>query len=84
MPALRMLLLLVAACIAIIFSAHIFNALMFQGHIEQWIDFSSLEIDANLIKWYSPRIGRAPYLPPVSCVQRIFYVNLHLKLSGSL
>ncbi|KAI4296171.1 hypothetical protein L6164_036151 [Bauhinia variegata] len=35
------------------------------GHIEQWIDFSSLEIDANLVIWYRPRVGRATYLPPV-------------------
>ncbi|KAA8536597.1 hypothetical protein F0562_029075 [Nyssa sinensis] len=34
------------------------------GHIEQWIDFSSLEIDANILKWYFPRMGRAVYLPP--------------------
>jgi elongation factor 1-gamma len=34
------------------------------GHIEQWIDFSSLEIDANLLTWFRPRIGRAVYLPP--------------------
>ncbi|KAF7802431.1 elongation factor 1-gamma-like [Senna tora] len=35
------------------------------GHIEQWIDFASMEIDANLITWYRPRMGRATYLPPV-------------------
>jgi len=45
---------------------------MFQAHIEQWIDFSSLEIDANIIKWYAPRVGRGPYLPPVS-YKGIFY-----------
>ncbi|XP_022929968.1 elongation factor 1-gamma-like isoform X3 [Cucurbita moschata] len=35
------------------------------GHIEQWIDFASLEIDPNILTWYRPRIGRAAYLPPV-------------------
>ncbi|XP_022949688.1 elongation factor 1-gamma-like [Cucurbita moschata] len=35
------------------------------GHIEQWIDFASLEIDSNMVTWYRPRMGRAPYLPPV-------------------
>ncbi|KAI4318518.1 hypothetical protein MLD38_032213 [Melastoma candidum] len=34
------------------------------GQIEQWIDFSSLEIDANLVSWFRPRMGRAVYLPP--------------------
>ncbi|XP_039006537.1 elongation factor 1-gamma-like [Hibiscus syriacus] len=32
--------------------------------IEQWIDFASLEIDANIISWIIPRMGRAVYLPP--------------------
>ncbi|XP_028764993.1 elongation factor 1-gamma [Neltuma alba] len=35
------------------------------GHIEQWIDFSSLEIDANLRIWFIPRMGYTPYLAPV-------------------
>lgn len=39
---------------------------MLQAHIEQWIDFSSLEIDANIINWFRPRMGRTTYLPPVS------------------
>lgn len=34
------------------------------GHIEQWIDFASLEIDANIGHWFRPRMGRAVYLPP--------------------
>jgi len=46
-----------------------FIILTFQAQIEQWIDFASLEIDANIIKWYAPRVGRGPYLPPVSCLQ---------------
>jgi len=33
--------------------------------IEQWIDFASLEIDANTGNWLRPRMGRAVYLPPV-------------------
>jgi len=35
------------------------------AHIEQWIDFSSLEIDSNVMRWYFPRIGSGVYLPPV-------------------
>lgn len=34
------------------------------GLIEQWIDFATFEIDANLRFWFLPRIGRAVYLPP--------------------
>ncbi|CAH1443723.1 unnamed protein product [Lactuca virosa] len=35
------------------------------GHIEQWIDFSSLEIDTNVLKWLMPRFGYANYVAPV-------------------
>jgi hypothetical protein len=42
-----------------------FGCLHFQAHIEQWIDFASLEIDANIGNWLRPRMGRAVYLPPV-------------------
>ncbi|KAK7265508.1 hypothetical protein RJT34_33128 [Clitoria ternatea] len=41
------------------------SSLIEYAHIEQWIDFSSTEIDANLSKWYYPRMGYFPYLPPV-------------------
>lgn len=34
------------------------------AHIEQWIDFGSLEIDANIVNWFRPRMGRTVYLPP--------------------
>ncbi|KAI3722462.1 hypothetical protein L2E82_33501 [Cichorium intybus] len=32
------------------------------GQIEQWIDFTSLEIDTNLLKWLMPRFGYSNYL----------------------
>ncbi|MED6216592.1 hypothetical protein PIB30_008887 [Stylosanthes scabra] len=37
------------------------------AHIEQWIDFSSMEIDANISRWLYPRMGYVPYppLPPL-------------------
>ncbi|ESW20570.1 hypothetical protein PHAVU_006G220100 [Phaseolus vulgaris] len=35
------------------------------ARIDQWIDFSSLEIDANILKVYIPRLGYTPYFPPV-------------------
>ncbi|KAI8017769.1 hypothetical protein LOK49_LG04G00639 [Camellia lanceoleosa] len=34
------------------------------AHVEQWIDFASLEIEANILNWFRPRRGRAVYLPP--------------------
>lgn len=55
-----------------------------QAHVEQWIDFSSLEIDANIMKLFMPRLGYAPYLPPVeeaaiSALKRAFgALNTHL------
>uniref|UniRef100_A0A7N0UW53 Elongation factor 1-gamma n=1 Tax=Kalanchoe fedtschenkoi TaxID=63787 RepID=A0A7N0UW53_KALFE len=35
------------------------------GRIEQWIDFASLEIDDNLLRWFIPRMRVSLYLPPV-------------------
>ncbi|WCJ18637.1 Elongation factor 1-gamma [Euphorbia peplus] len=35
------------------------------AHIEQWIDFSTLEIDAYILGWLKPRAGYSPHLPPV-------------------
>ncbi|KAI3815451.1 hypothetical protein L1987_15119 [Smallanthus sonchifolius] len=32
------------------------------GQIEQWIDFSSFEIDANIRGWFMPRLGFATYI----------------------
>ncbi|XP_024170796.1 elongation factor 1-gamma isoform X1 [Rosa chinensis] len=42
--------------------------------VEQWIDFATLEIDANILRWFIPRIGFAVYLPPASgtcMIQRV-------------
>nr|XP_043628780.1 elongation factor 1-gamma-like [Erigeron canadensis] len=35
------------------------------GQVEQWIDFASLEIDANLLAWIRPRFGYGNYIAPV-------------------
>ncbi|KAF3783812.1 Elongation factor 1-gamma [Nymphaea thermarum] len=40
------------------------SSLIDYGHVEQWIDFASLEIDANIMLWLRPRMGFAVYLPP--------------------
>ncbi|KAJ9676082.1 hypothetical protein PVL29_024868 [Vitis rotundifolia] len=39
------------------------STLIEYAHIEQWIDFGSLEIDANILRWFIPRVGFAVYLP---------------------
>ncbi|XP_045817584.1 elongation factor 1-gamma-like isoform X1 [Trifolium pratense] len=63
---------------------HSLCILLFQAHVDQWIDFSSLEIDANIIKLYLPRLGFAPYLPPaeeaaIAALKRSFEaLNTHL------
>lgn len=40
------------------------SSLIDYGRIEQWIDFASMEIDANILKWVMPRMGYVQYLPP--------------------
>ncbi|KAF3959788.1 hypothetical protein CMV_015431 [Castanea mollissima] len=32
-------------------------------HIEQWLEFTSVEIYGNIVIWFKPRDGRAVYLP---------------------
>ncbi|KAK9286568.1 hypothetical protein L1049_014967 [Liquidambar formosana] len=60
------------------------SSLIEYGRIEQWIDFASLEIDANIVNWYRPRMGRAVYLPPaeeatISALKRALgALNTHL------
>ncbi|KAL8134608.1 hypothetical protein AgCh_009580 [Apium graveolens] len=34
------------------------------AHVDQWIDFASLEVYTNLSRWGYPRMGYAVYLPP--------------------
>ncbi|CAI8600688.1 unnamed protein product [Vicia faba] len=45
------------------------------AHVDQWIDFASLEIDSNLSKLCIPRLGKAPYIPLVSCGGFMNYEN---------
>ncbi|XP_075647829.1 elongation factor 1-gamma 2-like [Castanea sativa] len=40
------------------------SSLIEYAHIEQWIDFASMEIDANISRWLYPRWGLVVYLPP--------------------
>ncbi|KAA8538752.1 hypothetical protein F0562_028353 [Nyssa sinensis] len=41
------------------------SSLIEYAHIEQWIDFASMEVDANIARWFYPRLGLTVYLPPV-------------------
>lgn len=60
------------------------------AHIEQWIDFATLEIDANILRWFIPRIGFAMYLPPaeeaaISALKRALEaLNTHLAYNTYL
>ncbi|XP_024024550.1 elongation factor 1-gamma [Morus notabilis] len=40
------------------------SSLIDYAHVEQWIDFATLEIDTNILRWFIPRIGFSVYLPP--------------------
>ncbi|CAN1835651.1 Elongation factor 1-gamma 2 [Linum perenne] len=40
------------------------SSLIEYAHIEQWIDFASLEVDVNVAKWLYPRLGFVPFLAP--------------------
>ncbi|PSS02911.1 Elongation factor 1-gamma like, partial [Actinidia chinensis var. chinensis] len=40
------------------------SSLIEHAHIDQWIDFASMEIDANILNWFKLRMGRVVYLPP--------------------
>ncbi|KAI3788885.1 hypothetical protein L2E82_01666 [Cichorium intybus] len=54
------------------------------GQIEQWIDFSALELDANMRAWVFPRLGYATYIKSaeesyISGVKRgLGALNMHL------
>nr|POE71269.1 isoform 2 of elongation factor 1-gamma 2 [Quercus suber] len=41
------------------------SSLIDYGHIEQWLEFTSVEIYGNIVIWFKPRDGRAVYLPQV-------------------
>ncbi|KAL5056693.1 hypothetical protein RYX36_037375 [Vicia faba] len=40
------------------------SSLIEYAQVEQWIDFSSFELDSNIQRWYYPRLGYGTYLPP--------------------
>uniref|UniRef100_A0A1D1YM93 Elongation factor 1-gamma 2 n=1 Tax=Anthurium amnicola TaxID=1678845 RepID=A0A1D1YM93_9ARAE len=60
------------------------------ARIEQWIDFSVVEIDANIARWLYPRLGYGFYLPPaeevaVAALKRALgALNTHLSTNTHL
>ncbi|KAL6179183.1 hypothetical protein ACLB2K_050699 [Fragaria x ananassa] len=60
------------------------SSLIEHALVDQWIDFAALEIDANILRWFIPRIGFAVYLPPaeeaaISSLKRaLTALNTHL------
>ena len=66
------------------------SSLINYAHIEQWIDFSSLEIDINIMRWYYPRIGFGVYHPlaeeaTISGLKRgLSALNTHLSANTFL
>eukprot|EP00262_Sarcandra_glabra_P011778 TRINITY_DN28_c0_g1_i3.p1 TRINITY_DN28_c0_g1~~TRINITY_DN28_c0_g1_i3.p1 ORF type:complete len:424 (-),score=82.44 TRINITY_DN28_c0_g1_i3:345-1616(-) len=66
------------------------SSLIEYGQIEQWIDFSSLEIDANILRWFAPRMRFGVYLPPaeeaaISALKRALgALNTHLATNTYL
>ncbi|CAK8564524.1 unnamed protein product [Lathyrus sativus] len=60
------------------------SSLIEYAQVEQWIDFSSFELDSNIQRWYYPRFGYGTYFPPaeeaaITAVKRaLTALNTHL------
>lgn len=60
------------------------SSLIDYAHVEQWMDFSATEIDANISRWLYPRLGFWPYIPAaeegaVAALKRALdALNIHL------
>lgn len=60
--------------------SNLFGSSSFEyGQIEQWIDFSTNEIDVNIAGWFYPRVGFRLYLPPA---EEVFINNLKRGLEA--
>ncbi|XP_077251462.1 elongation factor 1-gamma 3-like [Tasmannia lanceolata] len=66
------------------------SSLIEHARVEQWIDFASMEIDANILRWFLPRIGYSVHLPQaeeasVSALKRaLAALNTHLAMNTYL
>ena len=48
-----------------------------QAQVEQWIDFTTQEVDAPMLSWFLPIIGYMEYNKKVRPVQQCFLLSLH-------
>lgn len=48
-----------------------------QAQVEQWIDFTTQEIDAPMLSWFLPIIGYMEYNKKVCSLQRYLSLSLH-------
>ncbi|XP_077251464.1 elongation factor 1-gamma-like isoform X2 [Tasmannia lanceolata] len=66
------------------------SSLIEYARVEQWIYFASLEIDANIMQWFLPRIGYSVHLPQaeeasISALKRaLAALNTHLAMNTYL
>ena len=50
---------------------------LMQAQVEQWIDFTTQEIDAPMLSWFLPIIGYMEYNKKVCPVQQPLLMSLH-------
>ena len=48
-----------------------------QAQVEQWIDFTTQEIDAPMLSWFLPIIGYMEYNKKVRPLQQYISLSLH-------
>ena len=56
------------------FANQFFRFYSFQGHVEQWIDFSTFEIDIPVSTKLRPRFGYAAFHPGVSWISFFLFL----------
>ncbi|XP_074289648.1 putative elongation factor 1-gamma 2 [Silene latifolia] len=59
-------------------------SLIDSAHVEQWIDFASMEIDANIARCFYPRVGYIPFLAPVSFTLSYLILCISYPFIGEL
>ncbi|KAL4580775.1 hypothetical protein LXL04_016977 [Taraxacum kok-saghyz] len=59
------------------------SSLIEYGQVEQWIDFASLEIDSNMVRWFRPIFGYDDYNAPVSYTLLITILDIQKYTLGN-
>ena len=52
-----------------------------QAQVEQWIDFTTQEVDAPMLSWFLPIIGYMEYNKKVCPLQQYLSLSLHQDCS---